>query len=157
MVGTINLFVTILRNPSSPGVRADVALLDVAVGHFGDMEIVTESEMSFPFVREVASIAYHVVRKAEEGATTAPIMINDTSNLGQMIPTLTSIDYDPLSEVCTSMRFMTLITSTIVTNLSFKLDPFVPEMHQIDDWNFLSATTIDAALSDDLPYSQREW
>ena len=109
LVGTINLFVTILKNPSSPGARADIALLDVAVGHFGDMEIVTESEMSFPFVREVASIAYGVVRKAEEGVTTAPLIINETSTLAQMIPMLTSMDYDPLSEVCTTIPLMTHI------------------------------------------------
>ena len=106
-MGTINLFITILKNPSAPGIRADVALLDVAVGHFGDMEIVTESEMSFPFVREVASIAYRVVRKAEEGAAMAEPIINEASTLGQMIPILTNMDFDPLSEVCTPMRLMT--------------------------------------------------
>ena len=71
------------------------------------MEIVTESEMSFPFVREVANIAYRVIRKAEEGAAMPEPMINEPSTLGQMIPVLTNMDFDPLSEVCTPMRLMT--------------------------------------------------
>lgn len=64
MIGLINLFVHILKFPSLPSARSDVALLDVAAGYFGHMEFVTSSELNFPFARDVATIARQTVNKA---------------------------------------------------------------------------------------------
>ena len=99
MVGTINLFITILKDPLASTARADIALLDVAVGHFGNVELVTESEMSFPFVREVAGIAYRVVREAEGEITKGPSTLYGAPVFDQIGPMLTNMDFDPLSEV----------------------------------------------------------
>lgn len=62
MVGLINLFVYILKYPTLLSAQGDVAALDVAVGHFGHLEVLTSSELSFPFAREVARIAYTTVK-----------------------------------------------------------------------------------------------
>ncbi len=99
MVGTINLFITILKDPLASTARADIALLDVAVGHFGNVEIATESELSFPFVREVASIAYRVVREAEGVLAKGQLALDAALVFDPVGPMLTSMDYDPLSEV----------------------------------------------------------
>lgn len=55
--------------------RTDLALLDVAAGHYGRLELITESDMSFSFARRVAEIARKAVDKAcspnaEEAMTT---------------------------------------------------------------------------------------
>lgn len=55
MVGLINLFVSILKYPSSPAAQSDVALLDSAAGHIGHMKFITANEQAFPFTREVAA------------------------------------------------------------------------------------------------------
>lgn len=57
MIGLINLFIHVLRYPSAPSVRSDIALLDVAAGYFGHMEFVTAAELSFPFARDIATLA----------------------------------------------------------------------------------------------------
>ena len=99
MLGAINLFITLLKDPLASTARADIALLDVAVGHFGNVETATDSEISFTFVREVASIAYRVVREAEKAPTTAQFSIDGGSIFEQMGPVLANMDFDPLSEV----------------------------------------------------------
>ena len=100
MLGAVNLFITILKDPLAATARADIALLDVAVGHFGNVEIATESQISFPFVREVAGIAYSVVRDAEGIATTGESGNDGAPALAETDPMLTNMDFDPLSEVC---------------------------------------------------------
>lgn len=66
MVGLINLFVSILSNPSSAVAQSDVALLDIAAGHFAHLEFMTHSELTFPFTREVAAMARATVKRAKE-------------------------------------------------------------------------------------------
>ncbi|OQU95760.1 Fungal specific transcription factor domain-containing protein [Cladophialophora immunda] len=70
MIGLINLFIHILKFPSLPSARSDVALLDVAAGYFGHMEFITSSELNFPFARDVATVARQTVNKASK--TDAP-------------------------------------------------------------------------------------
>ena len=67
MVGLINLFLYILKYPASPSATGDVSMLDVAVGHFGLLEVTTNSELSYPFAREVARIAYQTVKSRTAG------------------------------------------------------------------------------------------
>lgn len=69
MVGLINLFVSILKSPASLVAPSDVALMDIAVGHFGHLEFITTSELAFPFTREVAVLARETVKKARERST----------------------------------------------------------------------------------------
>lgn len=70
MVGLSNLFLKILKHHSDPSAQTDIALLDIAVGHFGHLEVITESELSYPFAREIASIAYQTVKKYHERLNT---------------------------------------------------------------------------------------
>lgn len=65
MVGLINLFLNILKNPSALTAASDVAVLDIVVGHFGHLEVLTSSELAYPFAREVAALAYKTVRKVK--------------------------------------------------------------------------------------------
>lgn len=62
MYAHINMFVQVLKNPKSASAASDLALLDVCAGHFGHVDFVTSSEISFPFAKESASLAYKVVR-----------------------------------------------------------------------------------------------
>lgn len=65
MVGLINLFLYILKYPTLPSAVSDVAVLDIAVGHFGHLEVVTAAELSYPFPREIAALAYKTMRDAK--------------------------------------------------------------------------------------------
>jgi hypothetical protein len=66
MYAHINMFVQILKNPNATSAASDLALLDVCAGHFGHIDFVTSSEISFPFAKESASLAYKVVRAYAE-------------------------------------------------------------------------------------------
>ena len=66
MVGLINLFVSILKSPASAISQSDVALMDVAAGHFAHMEFITSSELAFPFTREAADLARQTVKRARQ-------------------------------------------------------------------------------------------
>lgn len=61
MYAHINLFLHILEAPHLPSTTSDLALLDVSAGHFGYMAFAT-SELSFPFAKESALLAYKMVR-----------------------------------------------------------------------------------------------
>lgn len=64
MLAVINIFIFISKYPTLESVQSDLALLDVAAGHFGHVHLFTSSVMSFPFCREVAFVADKVIRKA---------------------------------------------------------------------------------------------
>lgn len=75
LVGMINLFVYILKNPLAPSLASDLSLLDVVVGHFGYLQFISSSEHVFPFPREIAAYARHAVEvaaaeKARRSSTT---------------------------------------------------------------------------------------
>lgn len=62
MYAHINLFVYILKNPQLSTTAADLALLDICAGHFGHIELVTESEISFHFPRESAALCSRAIK-----------------------------------------------------------------------------------------------
>lgn len=97
MVGLINLFVTILNNPASSAAQSDVALLDIAAGHFGHLEFTTSNELAFPFTREVATLARATVKKARERPVTDGTVSN--SNWIEGFPTNT----EPWNDVSNSL------------------------------------------------------
>lgn len=66
LVGLINLFVYILKNPLAPSAASDLSLLDVVVGHFGYLQFISSSQHVFPFPREIAAYARSVVESAVE-------------------------------------------------------------------------------------------
>lgn len=64
MLAVINIFIFVCKYPTLESVQSDLALLDVAAGHFGHVHIFTSSVMSFPFCREVAFVADKAIKKA---------------------------------------------------------------------------------------------
>ncbi|OQV03055.1 Fungal specific transcription factor domain-containing protein [Cladophialophora immunda] len=64
LAGLTNLFVYILNGPDQPSALADVALLDVAAGHYSHMEYLTASQRGSLFAREVACLARATVERA---------------------------------------------------------------------------------------------
>ncbi len=62
----INLFIYVLRLPEKSSAQKDLALLDIATGYFGQMDFVTGSKVSFPFVRDIAAFG----RRAVDGHET---------------------------------------------------------------------------------------
>ncbi|KAH7013830.1 fungal-specific transcription factor domain-containing protein [Ilyonectria destructans] len=72
LVGLINMFICVLKNPLSPSTASDLSLMDIVVGHFGYMEFISSSELEFPFPREIASYARNLVKQARSGATAEP-------------------------------------------------------------------------------------
>ncbi|KAJ9612953.1 hypothetical protein H2200_002894 [Cladophialophora chaetospira] len=79
MLGVINLFIYILQNPLSSTTSSDMALLDIAAGYFAHMEFATDSELIFPFARDVAAL---VRKTVESGAFLDGLFANlDNSNI----------------------------------------------------------------------------
>ena len=67
MYAFITLFIHILRFPDQPDVRLDIAMLTICAGHFARLEFATNSEISFPFVAEVAALARRSARFVRSG------------------------------------------------------------------------------------------
>lgn len=80
MVGMINLFVCVLKNPFAPSTASDLSLMDIVIGHFGYLEFISSSELEFPFPREIAAHARSLVKKAKDGT------LNQTSTGVGSIP-----------------------------------------------------------------------
>jgi hypothetical protein len=80
MLATINLFIYILKSPTAPTVQSDIALLDIASGHFGHIYHLTSSHVSFSFPREAIRIAERAVQlsRTEEGVIKMPDAIIST-------------------------------------------------------------------------------
>jgi hypothetical protein len=68
MLAVINLFIYILKIPTLETVGSDLALLDLAAGHFAKVHFLTSSQVSFTFAREVVSLANRTVRIATMAA-----------------------------------------------------------------------------------------
>ena len=87
MVALINLFVCVLKNMRQTTADSDLSLLDMAAGHFARMELITAYQLSFPFGREVASLARqslpssHDEPLARDTGTLAYLMEHDLSSL----------------------------------------------------------------------------
>lgn len=72
LVGMINLFLYILKFPDLESVPTDIGLIDMVAGYFGYREFCTSSEISLPFVRDIANWARAAVAKAR-GKQTASV------------------------------------------------------------------------------------
>lgn len=76
MIALIHLFLYVLEFPTLPSARSDLALLDVAAGYFGQLDMITDSKLSFPFARDIATLASRAVNKAVDVLSGT---INDSS------------------------------------------------------------------------------
>ncbi|KAH8886612.1 hypothetical protein GQ53DRAFT_875270, partial [Thozetella sp. PMI_491] len=72
LVGLVNLFIYVLKNPLAASAMSDLSLMDIVVGHFGYLEFVSSSELVFSFPREVTSYARGLVQRAKEAPRTSP-------------------------------------------------------------------------------------
>lgn len=68
MLAVINLFIYILKIPTLETVGSDLALLDLAAGHFAKVHFLTSSQVSFTFAREIVTLANRTVRIATMAA-----------------------------------------------------------------------------------------
>ena len=66
LTALINLFIYVIEYPSQPSAESDIALMYLVAGHFSYLEFVV-SDLTFPFVRQLASLARATVSKAREG------------------------------------------------------------------------------------------
>jgi hypothetical protein len=80
MYALINLFIYILQRPNAHTVQSDLTLLDIGAAHFSRLEFATESECSFPFARDLVSLARDVVAKAKAAAPHILPQLVDHSN-----------------------------------------------------------------------------
>lgn len=86
-------------------VESDLALLDLAAGHFAKVHFLTSSQVSFIFAREVAGLANKAVRRA---SLTGPRSTNRSSDYS---PGLLSVNMpgEPVSITIPSGYFGILI------------------------------------------------
>lgn len=73
MYSLINLFIHILQSPRSHSASSDVSLLSIGAGHFARLEFSSDSEMAFPFPREVADLARVAMKRAKSANGTGVI------------------------------------------------------------------------------------
>lgn len=66
ILGLINLFVHVLKHPTSPTALSDISLLEVGAGHFARLEFASSGELSFSFGREISSLARLAVKRAQQ-------------------------------------------------------------------------------------------
>jgi hypothetical protein len=132
MVGVINLFIYILKYPSLPSAQSDVALIDVVAGHFGHMEFITSSELTFPFPREVSSLASRTVKKAREKSASNP-------NLGFQAP----LDNGSSLDAAATSGLVGPMTG--VENSAVLNDPHVFDNMDFDmeSWNIFSSVSME--------------
>ena len=134
MVALINLFLYVLKFPLLSTSSSDIAALDVAVGHFGHLEVITAAELTYPFAREVARIADKTVRghkvKLSIPATPTDQALADT----QMDPVY---DFNFATEVRSSSDFNLHTFSSTADNIHFQYnDPTMP-MFDLSDLEVL--------------------
>ena len=89
--GLINLFVHILKYPGLPSAPSDVALMDIVAGHFGRVEYLTSSQLAFPFIREITTLANQMVKKARNRPP------EEITLLRPQIPKFSSLMDEPMS------------------------------------------------------------
>ncbi|CAI7605848.1 unnamed protein product [Penicillium manginii] len=87
-------------------VESDLALLDLAAGHFAKVHFLTSSQVSFIFAREVAGLANKAVRRA---SLTGPRSTNRSSDYS---PGLLSVNMpgEPASLFAANTNFEALDT-----------------------------------------------
>lgn len=73
MLAVINLFIHILKYPKMSSGQSDLALLDIAAGHFGHVKLLTASEIEFTFPKEIAILADKFLRRHMSAAAISSI------------------------------------------------------------------------------------
>jgi hypothetical protein len=79
----VHLFTHIVQYPYSPTVSSDIALMHLIGGHFNFLEYAI-SDMTWPFVREIANLARRYVHKANKEDTSIVRSDNEHQSITDM-------------------------------------------------------------------------
>lgn len=62
----MNLFIFVIQDPHLASVPADIALMEMIVGHLSYLEYETGNELRFPFAREIVRLSYSLAETAQK-------------------------------------------------------------------------------------------
>lgn len=139
----INLFVYVLKHPTQRSVFSDLGLLQMAAGYFGYLDYATASNKSFPFTKDLVSLAQNAVQRAQgprAAGTEVPAPSSDAFEAnGNELLDLTSWDEVRDSVLFSSKRRVADITSHLQELVRFnenETDPdswacFLPSFTQV--------------------------
>ena len=65
MLAVTAIFVSVMQYPTAPSAQSDVALLDMAAGHFAMLEIATSMQVDVQLVRDIADITRRKINEAK--------------------------------------------------------------------------------------------
>ena len=66
MYAFIHLFLYVLKHPQASTIMGDLALLDVATGHFGQLELASDGILAFHLPRECTALCLKAIRVAKD-------------------------------------------------------------------------------------------
>lgn len=100
MSALTQLFVHVLKEPTASTAPGDVALMDIAAGHFARIELATSMELDLAFVREMVKAARD---KVKEGSQLA--RATDAASTGSDFQeaSMSSADDDVMGEVSAAL------------------------------------------------------
>lgn len=74
----MNLFIHILQDPNQPSVESDLLLMEIGVGHFMRLELLTGFQTFTPFVKDISQMSRNAVEQARR-AEKENIVHNETN------------------------------------------------------------------------------
>ena len=86
LLGMINLFISILKDPTALSIPSSMGVMDMAAGYFAYLDHSTESIFSFSLVRNLAHWARQVVREAETRVNSGPDGNHTHADLDVLLP-----------------------------------------------------------------------
>jgi hypothetical protein len=109
-VGVINLFIYVIKYPSSPSAESDIRLLEVAVGHFSYLSFILGSSAIFNVIKDFVSQARLAVREGKEiQPHNQPYISCSTTSVEESQPSQLS-HFFSFDEVCISSNDLQLPT-----------------------------------------------
>lgn len=85
LVSAINILIYVLKYPALPTATSDVALLDIATGHFSRLELASP-DMALPFVREIARLARTTVGCVKQTAASPESVLEPDLSAPSILP-----------------------------------------------------------------------
>ena len=160
MYAHINLFIYLLRHPSKPTTSRDLALLYICAGHFGTLEHLTSSAISFQFPRDSAalcSMAVKGLQRKEEGNATNPTppqarawVVEDISTTRGPNDTPGSNAKSTFSLIEGVVRLLMPPSSPDEADMVLKQpDPFDPMNFDMESWDIFSSIDIPDTFATD--------
>lgn len=101
VLGLINLFVHVLKNPFLPTVQSDIALMDMVAGHFARLEFASSGQLAFSFGREISTLARLAVKNAQQKKTSPKDLMESAQSSNN---TRHLLQYEPQTSVGSSLN-----------------------------------------------------